>query len=1173
MSCPEINARIEQLKREIAAEEADIAAIDNMLNLGDATNGKPLGSRIPIEIKTVNGRIVLDQDTLTQQMLAGMKAANSPGVEAMVRKGIAEDMPPDGSSGRFLNYRNIDMTEENFAKVAEGMAIGKFLADPEGYGVLTRTFTKEEAARMYAGNYLRDHKEPQKLLRELIEAMPHIEKMPERSVRLNLARIDATEEFLSATDAVLEFLADNPESAVNQEMLDGVWRAGKWATVFTEFDAHTARRVGQTLNARRTGTVKSIREVVAGKEIPFSGDPADGFEVRGVAQQTRETVKPGSLVSEVMRLVDEGDIAGLKNLITTARSVESKKLFDPKMDWRKLRAIQMSALTSDGILSGIATLAVNNPVSGIGMFLGDSWRMVNEDALRVGYGRSLQSMFESYQLMLSTAGQGFKLARDHYTTGKTLQEMDLGRVNMSGTRSLTDEEQRYLIDSLLTQEGKGVPAMLSKSYAAWRLMLHELTNKAPDLPSLPDPSSRAGQALNAGIDTINTVKRWPLLPAHRMLGAQDELIRWGAYKVAVHHKARVKAYEVLGRDAPKSEIDAFVKAEVGRAYLGDEVTIDDVNQFRLTRGIPRTQMTDSQIMELLANDYAGAPSLKTEISQEAQEFARAVVGQDDFGAGIVGSASRAMEQVRYNHPVMRFVLPIFRTPLRMTQRMFGTAFPIVPMAQLADDIVERMVKGNTDRVIRGKSLASVIVSLQAWSVFTGLQAAGLIRGGGPHNREERELWLKNNRPYSLGPANNKGAQMQLNNVDPFGVLFMWADILDLWKEGAASDLDANSGIELAVEGVARTIRERNAIRNVSTLFEIATSPLSKGQGGSAERLLGSIAGQFIPNVANFRDVNRFIGPEQRYARDRDISSAEMKFLRDSDRVKDARIDWIKNRLGEITRAAMPLAGIAMGSRTEKDWLGTDNYRSPLLRADAFLRFVPTQGAKFSPVHDWLFKNNVRSKPRASGDLEGITMWDDLEDLYRETMFTVVPTEEQRPTIRFGSGDMGKQPSLNITFAKVVPMLNADGVVVGHKTSHTEQVPASRILDEVTKGNNLYDALNALRNHPQVQMLEKNQSLSSMAGDRSPADEQRSPVNQLIKLVVSYYDQLTLDSLRRSGNPDAERWRAEQLVLMTDQTAAKTQGAVGGVVDLLRFKDYNLGDSESSDPLEVLQLQK
>lgn len=1176
-NCFDINAEIERLEREIAADEAEIAAIDQMLQLEDGLSGrKKLGSDKGIFVKTKGGRIELNEDVMNQQLLAGIKASRTPGVEQMVRNGIVTDEIRRGAQGRFLNYRNIDPTMENFARLSEGFAIGKKEVDPAGYARLTKTFTAEDAAKYIAGDILKNHKEPGKLLAELKSEIPFLETLPERLTRLNLARIDAVEEFLDVGDSIVEFLLENPDLPVNRELLDEVWAAGKWAMLFSEVDDLASRKIGQTLRSRRGDVITEIRNRM-GEPMSLAelGDPTAGFDASKVVNMTRETVDENSIVGQLMLFVDNGDVQGLQQLITTARLVDSKRLFDKQANWRNIYAMQLSTLTSDGILSGITTLAVNNPVSSGAMLIGDSWRLMNESALKVGGLRALQSMADSYRLMLGEADAGFRLARDHYTSGRTLIESDPTRVDMTGSRALTDTEQEHLINVLLGQAWRGGPMdrtliAVGKGYAAWRLLLHEVAKKAPDLPRVAGGATEGiAGAVNAGIDLLNTAKRLPRVPAHRVLGAQDEMIRWAAYKVSTRHLAEVEAIEVLGKEASKADIDAYIDASVSKAFNTGEVKPEDVTAYRLRYGIPRTQMTDSQITERLVNDLVGAPSLTTDISQQGFDFARGVVGQDDFGPGLVGDVSRAGERLRNNHPVLRFMLPIFRTPLRMTQRMFGTAFPVVPAFELLDDVNERMLKGNTDRVVRGKNIAALMVSAQALGVWGGLYLNGMIRGGGPNDPREKELWLANNRPYSLGPANNKAAQIQLNNIDPFGVLFLWTDMLDLASEGLKSDLDNDVATELALEGIARSIRERNAIRNLSTLFEVVSRPVRQGGTGSLERLIGSIAGQFVPNVANTRDLNRLISPEERFARQRDMTPEERELVI-SPRTQNARVDWIKGRLAEMTRAAVPLLGTLAGDRREVDWTGYSQQNPRGLKVDAFVRFVPQFGAKHSPVHQWLLKNGVTSKPRANGNLEGITMNDPLESHYRELMYSVAPGEMQRPSLRMSTGNGSTAPSLKIPVSQVVPVLDAQGAVVATKVSHTEKIDVGPLLDRVTKDANLYDALNRLRNDPMVQRMEQNEALGQM--DLTRKEENRGPVQQLISLVVDYYDTLAIDNLRRSRNPAAVQWREEQAALVREQSAREQRRLNGGIMDLLQLSDYNtqLRQGEAASPLEVLQ---
>jgi hypothetical protein len=1040
--------------------------------------------------------VVMSPDQVDRQLQYALKQAQGSAVAEQVEKGIAMGEKPQGHLGRMFNYTALVPDKENVGKLMEAFSITRKDLTPELHKNLTRKFTAEDAADFILGTQKEFVKDKDKLLHDMVRQVKGLEYLPEVVTRVRVIKEDAIASFLDAGDAMVRQALENPGLDVDVNLTNDAWAAGKWAMILNELDSFAARKVAQAQRSRQF--------------IGLSPDRLfDDFDADQVAKLKREQIPPRTLMGQIMQHIDSGDVYGLQRLLSQARSLQKTGDLDLNQDWFNRHMFDIATLRKDGMLSGLQTLGTRNPVSGIGMLFTGTVRQGIDASLRLGDWKGMGLAFSSLRETMSHLDEGWKLARNSWTNGGSVMDLDLSRTAADTANPVSEADA--LIDRLLTRPYQGNPAeraavAYGKAYAAWRLLLSEVV----------------GRGLV------------PKLPALRFMGAQDEIVRWAAYTNSVRIGAEVEALEVLGKDASEAAIKAYVDDAIRQATFSGTVTPEDIKTYRRTHGLRAANVPDSEIAQRIVNDLVGAPTLTTPLSRNAMEEARLATGTQDFADNPGGRFLGAVDRYRRESWQADLLLPFFRNPINMALFTVDTALPVRPATSLTVDagrmIYDRLTKGSTDVKFNRVAQAQVILSGMAFSAWTAGHSAGLIRGGGPQDPKARQEWLRFNRPYSIGPEGQKAAQLSLGGIDPFDVLFVWSDLADLATEGKLSLYDQQTVVTGIGEALARIVRRKAGFATVSRFLEWMNDPVRN----KITDVLALTAGSFVPQIGNLRDMARVANPDERPLRAQPISAEERYQLGDD------RLNELVQSLKDFTYQANPLIGTLTGAPMERDWLGTKIIRPFGFPVDALVPWVPVQMPD-SPVHRWLYENRIIAKPRMNGVLEGVTMTPDLEERYRTRMATVKAPETMPLSARLVLA--GESGSVSFSAKKTVMVKGPDGQKLPVSEAVTQSVDIRPILDRIVRGRNLHDALLALKNDAWYQSIESDPDASTRPDirDLPKAQRRKGVTTKLVNTIVAYYDQLAQDQMRNSDDPVEQDWAARSLALQDQQFNQQLRG--------------------------------
>jgi hypothetical protein len=1041
-------------------------------------------------------KVVMTTEEVDRQLQYALKQAQGSEVAAQVERGFEINEKPQGSLGRMFNYTSVVPDRENFAKLMEAFSITRKNLRPELHKNLTRKFTAEDAANFILNTKQEFVKDKDKLLQEIVRQVRGLEFLPEMVTRVRVIKEDAVSAFLDAGDAMVRQALENPGLDVDVNLTNDAWAAGKWALIFNELDSFAARKVAQAQVSRQFAALSPERFF-------------DEFDPDKIATQRREQINPRTLMGQIMQHIDSGDVHGLQRMLAQARALQKTGDLDLNADWFNRHMFDIETLRKDGMLSGLQTLGTRNPVSGMGMLFTGTVRQGIDASLRLGDWKGMAIAFSSLRETMGNLDVGWRIARDSWTNGRSVMDLDLAR-NAAEAKYGGDEAEA-IIDRLLNQPYRGNPAeraavAYGRAYAAWRLLLSDVVGKG----------------------------MIPKLPALRFMSATDEMVKWAAYTNSVRIGAEVDALDALGKDASEEAVRAYVDDAIRQATFTGVVTPEEIRTYRRNYGIQGNELSDSEVAQKIANELVGAPTLNTPLSVDALEEARRVTGTQDYANNAGGRFLGAVDRFRRESWQASQLLPFFRNPVQMALFTVDTALPVRPMTTLTTDagrmIYERLTKGSTDVQFNRKAMAQVILSGSMFSAWVAGHSAGLIRGGGPQEPNARREWLRFNRPYSIGPEGQKAAQVSLGGLDPFDVLFVWSDLADLAAEGKLSAYDQQTVVTGIGEALARIIRRKAGFATVSRFLEWINDPVRN----KITDVLALAAGSYVPQIGNMRDIARVVEPDNYSLRAQPMTAEERYQLGDD------RLNQLVQSLKEFTYQANPLIAVAAGAPRDRDWLGTKMARPFGFPVDALVPWMPVLMPD-SPVHPWLRDNGIIAKPRMNGILDGITMTPEIEERYRTRMSTLTAPEALSLSARLVLA--GESGAVSFSAKKTVMVKGPGGQKIPVTESVTETVDIRPILDRIVRGRTMHDALLALKNDPWYQSIEADPEASTRPDlrDLPRAQRRRGVTAKLVSTIVAYYDELAQDQMRNSDDPVEQEWAARALALKDQQFNQQLQG--------------------------------
>jgi hypothetical protein len=209
-----------------------------------------------------------------------------------------------------------------------------------------------------------------------------------------------------------------------------------------------------------------------------------------------------------------------------------------------------------------------------------------------------------------------------------------------------------------------------------------------------------------------------------------------------------------------------------------------------------------------------------------------------------GNIVRALQQVAFKHPSIKFIIPFIRTPANIVKYAMKHSI----LAPLFTDVREDL-KG-----VHGKANRDIAYAKIAWgqglmATIGMLAAQGLVTGGGPDEPRRRQLLYATGwQPYSIKVGDKYYAYGRL---EPLGMLFgMGADTYEVGKH--ATDAELNEAGALAIGAFMKNITSKTWLRGVSEMIMMMQDPDRYGER-YIQNFMGTVVPTGVAQVAGTQD--------------------------------------------------------------------------------------------------------------------------------------------------------------------------------------------------------------------------------------------------------------------------------------------------------------------------------
>lgn len=1076
--CGDLNARLKELDDQIAASEAiERQLAGKKAQLEDPTGPTPRKRRL----KMVDGSYVeINPQRFWDQVEKDAIAMGEDDIAAAVRQGLESGARPVGSKGLHINYAQLPPNAENLGRLLEvlGLRLNASKAGVE----LRRPFTEGAANAQFqlmAQAYAAD---PRALADAMKRKLGGIDQLPVNAYIVNRVKRDAVRYYADVLEDVADLI---PVGGVSQSVKDQVANAGRWAHYWEQFDNQVSRKVAQAMRTRQFGDW--VNEEIFTR-----------FE-KDIADLTLDDIEGGSFMGQVLEHIEKGDDLKLRRLATAKRLDDLANRSLTKGDFMA-QVETLNTYRKDNLFSSAATWLIRNPSSAfVSAFYG--LEDVVEGALKYGPGKELGAMYHAGRAVGQGMGAAWRNAWDNFAYGKPTFALD-------STAELSPD--------MLLQAKQRVTEDLNQS---WELLTtpsyHVRTPVLGTAVTFQNVLNTGFRRLFGDLIERATGTTAGYTPSFRLLNGGDEVIRKTAFDWVVNHEAYLRAAKeaesVDGLTAGTRGPWIRNRAEemASKAVFNGLMTDDELAKLRLRElGVTAGDMDNEELRLQMFNNLHGTPNSADELGK----LGALRSDQVTFTQKLDDRVTQGVQMLRAN-PLAAWVIPVWRTPangikwllnhdvvVRVPQQLYMEAKNLFGSAPIldGDKIVGQRLglarggAGAVDPDLLAKSRAATIASVFLGAVTQQLWSRKVFSDGGPSDEGEREIWLRQNKPYSFSITSGafQAAKMSVGSIDLFDLMGLQADMMRAFHEGR---IDANffaKGMQGLTVAYGRVFMNKASLDGVTSLFNALTRA---GQGDDVDwfNVLGKQLNGVMPMSGILSQTSRSLSdPNEIPAKHRQLTPAEYAALKE-----DPNWETFQSIAGAIFSNYPGLGHLFPRKKEERDWLGSKVTRPYGLHIDDVTPFMPVMKPK-DPLYDWMEKHGLGMKPRPEGKISasetavgvGANMTTEQERTYRTAMYSVT----------------GQLPA---------------AAVLGSSKASVNVGTAVFNLDNYVQGRTLAEALRKLSQDPEYNLqLATTGGPSLVTQPNKPLSERTKKVNdpfgvyEVFEGVVSYYDRLALRAM-------------------------------------------------------------
>lgn len=1070
------------------------------------------------------------------QIWDAIRRTDSPAMHAWADRALGAKERPIGSEGQFQNMKQMleRMSIEDasqMARLVQSITGAWEEANPRDWNAVTAINDKDVFAQRLADSFSEANLllDKDKISRGIAENVAPFLTILNRQTKLQVFSDLTRKSLLEQVRAVREHLESSGGALVPQELKWSVVDAGAKA-IFAQRSAALSRRVsGQLLQQLQRDS--SVPPAIAARMFTEELEREAG---KLFAPTAADLIGENSVMGKVAEAAARGTdgIEDLKQIELTIE-LEGADPNAPKLDedfaynWRR----QSRAYYKDSQLFNLNTQVLNNYLANKLVFVAEGYRKAFENGAKL---RPVGTSFLRGVMDLDSTIEGARIAaeagfiahdvirqswkdsfRDAFIEGST---PFAGNPDQLGAQGAIPTDQQYEIayrvlygdsaqPTLKTADGQEV--MLDSPSRLQKLRAAVTQGLDPDMRYWPldmrDKAFVGLKLLGNHLIEKQTGVKLPVASALQMMAAVDHRAGLKTYMTA-------RANELLLRSANEMPLlswadrKAWVTEQLEDQLYQATPTAQNISDFRKQHDLKPEEFSDEDIASALAyQSEVGKPVLASPEQQEAfvlSQYAR----MQQKPEGWLGRLDQGIMGARENRYVDS-LFPYWRSPM-------GQA--IWDMKQARPPIID------TAKVIFGKNptteqIAKVTGSWYTWlgmiSMWGVLESQGLIDGNGPTDPKERAEWLAaGHKPNSVF-----GIPYNLGGLPILNTMFLYSDLWNTFVSGEYSHYDRKN----AFMGVAQVAIGQLMRQTGWRQFQMLGDTLMSNSEGQWQRFLGFLAnGQVNPASGVTRQAERIAGLTNQDLMQPRALTLEDRYWRDQVGDDDP-LKQLEESLRNFAYYSVPSISFAMGQPIkEEDYMGRK-----LQRPEGIFRgeWPIGQPALWkNPVYATLDRMGLLQPPAPlmNGKLQGVLMDEPLEKEFNHYNGNTT------------GGVISDHPlfsrRLNVRLSAVESELDR-GEGRRYETKTTVPVDLQPLLDRMTKGKTLYEAINGLLSSDSWKQWEADPRFSTnpKVKDRPRSQQLELPGPRAIKILHDYYAQLAAEKVELSTSPAAAEWRKER----------------------------------------------
>lgn len=384
-------------------------------------------------------------------------------------------------------------------------------------------------------------------------------------------------------------------------------------------------------------------------------------------------------------------------------------------------------------------------------------------------------------------------------------------------------------DNILTKAGTAERDMVGRAISAEGLGLTEGTMGAT-------AANWIGKVLN--------------IPT-RMLAAEDEFFKQLTYRANFKTELYIEGMSRFSGDsraAAQWAETTFEKTLVdGQAYA--ESVIAKRAASEADRAITEGTLTAAEkgdfIARYMSNEDNWDPSLGV-LSQRALDrtnYATFSTKLDPNSPKAVLRLGASVQNLVNKNPVMRFILPFVRTPANILSFTLDRSLLSASPSNLKTALGEyRSLLTHPDAAVRADAAGRFAFAAGTASTVGLLAATGVITGGGPKNKAERELKVQSGwQPYSIRVGDTYYSYRRL---DPFSsMLGLVADVVEGYQYADQRSIPLlDAAMNASILSIARNLTNKSYLTGITNVSNALSNPEQFGQ---------MLANQYVSSMLPF----------------------------------------------------------------------------------------------------------------------------------------------------------------------------------------------------------------------------------------------------------------------------------------------------------------------------------